>query len=293
MPYRSDVEVGLLIGTSCIRAIKPREIIIGNDGDPCAKSIILGWGVVGTVEPGENKDVEDSQAIVNRTLCGEIQVGKDRKVCHLAFKAQKKEILSANQVNKMFELDFSDREKGKSLSYEDRLLIKKIEDAVHQRVDGHYEMPLPFKDENIKLPDNRKQAFARLEKLKQRLKNDKKYHLDYSKFVSNTINNGYAERVPEGELSLKDGRVWYLSHYGIYNSKKPDKIRVVFDCSAVYEGESLNRNLLQGPDLTNNLLGILCRFRQDSTALMCDLEAMFHQVKVNAEDRNFFRFLWW
>ncbi len=29
MPYRNDVEVGLLIGTSCIRAIKPREIITG------------------------------------------------------------------------------------------------------------------------------------------------------------------------------------------------------------------------------------------------------------------------
>ena len=293
MPYRSDVAVGLLIGTSCIRAIKPREIITGNDDDPYAKKTILGWGIVGTVEPGENKDVEDSQAMVNRTLCGEIQVGKDRKVCHFAFKTQTKEILSANQVNKMFELDFSDREKGKSLSYEDRLFIKKIEEGIHQRVDGHYEMPLPFKDENIKLPDNRKQALARLQKLKQRLKNDKKYHLDYSKFVSDTIDNGYAERVPEGELSLKDGRVWYLSHHGVYNSKKPDKIRVVFDCSAVYERESLNRNLLQGPDLTNNLLGILCRFRQDSTALMCDLEAMFHQVKVNVEDRNFLRFLWW
>ena len=26
---------------------------------------------------------------------------------------------------------------------------------------------------------------------------------------------------------------------------------------------------------------------------MCDLKAMFHQVKVNVEDCNFFRFLWW
>ena len=37
----------------------------------------------------------------------------------------------------------------------------------------------------------------------------------------------------------------------------------------------------------------MCRFRQDSTALMCDLKAMFHQVKVNLEDRNFLRFFWW
>ena len=61
----------------------------------------------------------------------------------------------------------------------------------------------------------------------------------------------------------------------------------------MYKGKSLNRSLLQRPDLTNNLLGILCRFRQESTALMCDLEAMFHQVKVDATDRNFLRFFWW
>ena len=26
---------------------------------------------------------------------------------------------------------------------------------------------------------------------------------------------------------------------------------------------------------------------------MCDIQAMFHQVKVNIEHRNFLRFLWW
>ena len=151
---------------------------------------------------------------------------------------------------------------------------------------------MPFKD-NIQLPDNKEQALLHLGKLCQRLKNDEKYHSDYIRFMSEIISNGYTETVPEKELDFKDGRVWYLQHHGVYNSKRPDKIRVVFDCSVVYKEESLNRNLLQGPDLTNTLLGILCRFRQDSTALMCDLKAMFHQVKVNVEDRNFLRFFWW
>ncbi|KAK3748954.1 hypothetical protein QZH41_006840 [Actinostola sp. cb2023] len=75
--------------------------------------------------------------------------------------------------------------------------------------------------------------------------------------------------------------------------KKPGKIRVVFDCSATYNGESLNRQLLQGPDLTNNLVGVLFRFRQEPIAFMCDIEKMFHQVKVNKECRDYLRFLWW
>ena len=79
----------------------------------------------------------------------------------------------------------------------------------------------------------------------------------------------------------------------MYHPKKPNKIRVVFDCSAQFEGESLNKHLLQGPDLTNNLTGVLCRFRREPVALMCDIEAMFHQVKVPEECQDLLRFLWW
>lgn len=56
---------------------------------------------------------------------------------------------------------------------------------------------------------------------------------------------------------------------------------------------SLNRHLLQGSDLTNSLVGILCRFRQDKVAVTCDIEGMFHQVRVNEERRDNPRFLWW
>jgi len=78
-----------------------------------------------------------------------------------------------------------------------------------------------------------------------------------------------------------------------YHPKKPDKLRVVFDCSARYQGTSLNDYLLSGPDLTNNLFGVLCRFRQHPVAVMCDTEKMFHQCHVSHEDRDFLRFVWW
>ena len=77
------------------------------------------------------------------------------------------------------------------------------------------------------------------------------------------------------------------------NANKPDKLRIVFDCAAEYAGTSLNKEVLQGPDLTNRLLGVLMRFREDQVALMGDIEAMFHQVKVSPEDRDALRFLWW
>lgn len=58
---------------------------------------------------------------------------------------------------------------------------------------------------------------------------------------------------------------------------------------------SLNNVLLQGPDLANSLIGVLLRFWQEPVAIMADMmfhQSMFHQVRVNEEDRNFLRFLW-
>ena len=67
---------------------------------------------------------------------------------------------------------------------------------------------------------------------------------------------------------------------------------MVFDCSAKFAGTSLNDQLLQGPDLTNSLVGVLTRFRQESVALVCDIKAMFYEVFVPEEQRDFLRFLW-
>lgn len=55
----------------------------------------------------------------------------------------------------------------------------------------------------------------------------------------------------------------------------------------------MNDQLLQGPDLTNSLIGVLTRFRQGPTAFMADVEAMFHQVRVPPDDCEALRFLWW
>lgn len=113
-------------------------------------------------------------------------------------------------------------------------------------------------------------------------------------FMEDVIDRGYAERVPPEELQQSDGRVWYIPYHAVYHPRKPGKIRVVFDCGAEFRGESLNRHLLQCPDLINSLIvEVLCRFRKEHVALMCDIEAMFHQVKVSPNCRNFLRFLWW
>ena len=104
---------------------------------------------------------------------------------------------------------------------------------------------------------------------------------------------GYARKVPPVQASPDEGKAWYVPHHGVYHPHKPDKIRVVFDCSANFKGLSLNSMLHKGPDLTNSLVGVLTRFREDRVAVMADIEAMFYQVRVPDRDSSFLRFLWW
>ena len=58
-------------------------------------------------------------------------------------------------------------------------------------------------------------------------------------------------------------------------------------------GTSLNQQLLTGRHLTNNLFGVLTRFRKGKVALVAGIESMYHQVLVDPQDRKYLKFLWW
>ena len=63
--------------------------------------------------------------------------------------------------------------------------------------------------------------------------------------------------------------------------------RVVFDCSAKYQGFCLNDILLQGSDLINLLIGDLNKFRKGRVAFVCYVEKMFFQFSVCEDHRDF------
>ena len=295
MPYQHNVDVGLLIGANCTKAIKPREVIPGADDDPYAVRTTLGWGVIGIMNR-TTANSQDNHCFCNCIVLREIDCNqtKLKTISHLVAKTQAKEVFAPAPLSKMLERDFSETSReDHALSFLDKKFLNVLESSIQHRDDSHYEMPLPLKEEGLKLPNNRTLALSRLERLKQRLKRDRKYRDHYEAFMKEMIDKGQAERVPDDELQLTNGRVWYIPHHGVYHPQKPDKILVVFDASAEFKGESLNRHLLEGPDLTNSLNGVLCRFCKEPIAFTCDVEGMFHQVFVNPDYRNLLRFLWW
>ena len=151
---------------------------------------------------------------------------------------------------------------------------------------------MPWRSTSTCLPNNKSVAEHRLKLLQKRLIKNEDLRKKYTDFIEDLFVKRYAERVPSSELKRTDGRLWSLPHHSVVNPHKPDKTRVVFDCAATYKGTSLNSQVLQGPDLANNLVGVLMRFRENPVALMADIEAMFLQIKVCPGDVDALRFLW-
>ena len=143
------------------------------------------------------------------------------------------------------------------LSIEDRRFMEIMEIGFHKNKLGNWEMPLPFRSQNVSMPINRAYAVKRLTGLLQTFKRKPQMGKDYIEFMSKILDKGHTVPVPNEEISPSEnsGRIWYLPHFGVYHPKKPEQIRVVLDSSTEYHGKSLNRELLTGPDLMSSLAG--------------------------------------
>ena len=192
----------------------------------------------------------------------------------------------------MWTTDFDEKGQNESeaMSVEDKHALKIMESSITNE-DGHYKIALPWRDEAAVLPNNMVLAHARLRQLKRKLSRDRILHQRYTETVQDYIAKGYAQEV--NHIDTHSKHIWYLPHHPVINVNKPGKVRVVFDCAATYDSISLNSQLLQGPTLMNNLVGVLIRFRKEQIALAADIEAMFYQVSVHERDCDALRFLWW
>lgn len=110
------------------------------------------------------------------------------------------------------------------------------------------------------MTNNRKNIEQHALHLKKRLQKDPSFHTDYTTFMNDLVAKGYVGRLPESELERSVGKVWYITHHGVYHPAK-GKIKVVFDCGTSFQGTSLNAQLLDGPDLTSSLIRVVTRFR--------------------------------
>ena len=270
LPRPEQVEI--LLGANVIEGILQREVRIGEPGQPVAIKTHFGWALTGTISS--------------------LVPASEHHVMHV-HRSRSDDLDLTNLVQKWWDTELfgTTHSYAKPVSHEDRRTQKILEESV-ELVDGHVEAPLLWKDDDVSLPDNRLGALRRLEQTEKNLSRNPVKEKKYRETIESYAQLGHARKLEESEVSEPSSKRWYLPHHAVCNPNKPGKIRVVFDAAAKFSGTSLNDHLLNGPDLLQDLPGLLIRFRERRVAIVGDIEQMFHQVQILQRDRPALSFLW-
>ena len=126
-----------------------------------------------------------------------------------------------------------------------------------------------WSDKVEELQNNFNTVLQRFKSLKKRVQKDINLCKNYKDTMQKSIKNGYERKLSNEETDKTSQRTWYLPHHPIFNKYKPNKIRIAFDVAAEHGVMSLNKTLLTGPDLLNNLNGILLQFRNHKVNNSC------------------------
>lgn len=222
MPDRDDtVPIGLIIGANCSKALEPHEVIPSVIDGPFAVRTALGWCVSGPSHliGGQTvRTTNTNKLFCNRTTVEETKL-KDMllTMCESDF--------TENECQKHLLIDDKSHKLTRSIeeckmSQEDRKFLEVMEANV-KLVNGHYQLPLPFRDNNVIVPNNRTQVVQRAFGVKKKLCRDGKFKTDYIAFMSDIIDKGYAKKIPEerSRRAIEDGNCWYIPHHEVYQTK--------------------------------------------------------------------------
>lgn len=231
----------------------------------------LGWAVFGGVTGKQDtnaKFINTHQIITNATLH---QLVKDYfSIENLGIQAPKSQVLSMDEKR-----------------------ANEIMERTLKRVsENRFEVGLLWKFDVFNLPDSFKMAYWRLLNFERKMKTDHELSNSVKVQMVDYEKKGYIRKLTQDESKTITATTWYLPLFAVRNPNKPGKIRMVWDAAAVVEGISLNSMLIQGPDLLQNLLSIIFRFREKQFAIVGDIREMFHQIQLRPQDRNSQRFLW-
>ncbi|KAJ0177854.1 hypothetical protein K1T71_006727 [Dendrolimus kikuchii] len=267
-----NVKPRVLIGADNWHLIVTRKLLAGKKNQPAASLTLLGWTVHGSAPRG----VVMSQGI-------------DRVLHIRSWQGDGSRDELFEMVKSHFDMDALGISSKKKPVAEEERALKIFSDTV-RKVDGRFEVGLPWREDVVSMPSSYDMAIQRLRGIERKMDRSPQFREAYTTQVNKLLDKGYAEPCEEGHVV--NGRTWYVPHFAVTNPNKPGKVRLVFDAAARSDGVCLNDVLLDGPDLLQALYGILFRFREGKIAVTADIREMFLRVKIRRKDRTVQHFLW-
>ncbi|XP_043063902.1 uncharacterized protein LOC122320026 [Drosophila ficusphila] len=268
----------ILIGQDNWSIIVSRKLKYQSFQGPVASKTLLGWVVHGTV--GMIREIADTNYSFHVHECkGCDNPNDDLDILHNLVKSYwsiENELLTPHDI---------------PTSLDDKRCLEIVNKTLKRVGDG-FQCGLFWKSDDVKLPESYKNAYSRLLLCERKIDKNPEYGKKYNETLDSYIQKGYLKKINLEEKNIITPLTYYLPHFGVLNSNKPDKLRIVFDAASKSHGYCLNDFLLPGPDLYSQLSSVLMNFREHKIAFVGDIKEMFLQIKVQETDRCAQRILW-
>ncbi|XP_043240250.1 uncharacterized protein LOC122390886 [Amphibalanus amphitrite] len=276
IPYLDEAP-RMIIGMDNAELIATRQLRRTTKNGPLLQKTLLGWTVTGRALAAVTVTDEQVQFIRRHE--------DDCTLLDETFRAS----WTTESFGCVYDKDTPD-------SPEDRRAESTLQQEVFHNGE-RWVAPILLRDSQAVFPPSRTMAERRAKTLERKLDKTEKSgdgksaKLVYEK-MDEMIRNGHFRRLSTEEAAKETDRTWYLPLLAVTNKMKPEKVRLVLDAAARSQDRCLNDYLMRGPDFSNSIPGIICRWREKPIAVTSDVKAMFSQILVRDQDRACLRFLW-
>ena len=171
-----NIELTLLIGANCVKALEPHELIASRNGGPHALRTLLGWCIIGPMySQNKSEKLSCNKIMVKSVVTGlpsnhyltQSDKVRDTSIEGLLMKMCKQDFVEPQLQHCAIKISINyDKLSRKNRRFLDLMDQKAV------KVDGHYKLSLPLKDENIQLPNNQAAAMKHLESLRRKFEKD-------------------------------------------------------------------------------------------------------------------------
>ncbi|CAK9809183.1 hypothetical protein ANTQUA_LOCUS5922, partial [Anthophora quadrimaculata] len=262
--FHKSSEINILIGVNIFyKLLAVGQISLKNLSDVVLQKTQLGWVVAGEINRYPLKNEIQCCFITRSTL------------------------LDAS-LTRFWEIE--EIPAKKVLSHEEQACELHFKNTIQRNSEGRYIVRLLFNGNKKKLGESRSVALRRFYLVEKKFQRDSALKQKYCEFL---LEYKYLNHMSLLENNDPTINCFYFPHHAVTkNDSTTTKIRVVFDGSAkTSSGISLNDSLMVGSTIQNDLFSMLNRFRSHRYALTADIEKMYRQVLMHADDAAYQRIL--
>ena len=276
-PDKPRDRIDVLIGSDFYWDLVIGDVKMGEKGSIAIRSR-LGWLLSGPIESAAVANLVSSHMIVAEGVNKTPSVMKNEQLTNLLKRFWETESLGTDN--------------------DEKELIKNGFLRHIEFIDGHYQIPLQWKNDVADISDHFLLSLNHLKLLQCRLLKRPDLLREYDNVIKDQLLKGIIEMVGNSDqpvLNSNCNSIHYLPHHAIIRQdRETTKIRVVYDGSAKEGGQSysLNDCMNTGPNYIPLLFNIPVRFRSYPIAATADIEKAFLMIRIVEDDRDSLRFLW-